>query len=434
MSGSPHLIPAFAAACLLGVAGLASAQTCGEPVWRQVDNAGPPGGGSGCVTVYLAAQKGVLLFGGVINDARTDQTWFWDGQTWDRRPTLGGIPGLWGAAATYDSLRNRVVLCSGGTWSGGYNADTWEYDGERWHLVASDGPGFRNHVWQIAFDARRGKTVLFGGADPIGTVHYNDTWEWDGSAWSRVATTGPSPRSGHAMAFDQRRGVTVLYGGGDAYHTFADTWEWDGSAWALRPAQGPSMSGQVRLAYDSQRERIVACGADILSSSPRFETWEWDGQAWTRLPIRSSPQPRILHNVAYDADRQCLVLFGGVNRLTGFSDTWELDRLTTPPTISLQPAALTLKADAGTAVLRLEADGDIPIRYQWFKDDQPVQDSDRFLGSHSPVLSISKPTPADAGAYHCVLTNACGSVQSQLAVLTVTATEPPSHSPDDASR
>jgi len=51
-----------------------------------------------------------------------------------------------------------------------------------------------NHVG-VRQQAR--KTVLFGGKYAIGssTTYSNDTWEWDGSAWTQVATSGPTART-----------------------------------------------------------------------------------------------------------------------------------------------------------------------------------------------------------------------------------------------
>ena len=49
----------------------------------------------------------------------------------------------------------------------------------------------------MAYDSKRGRTVLFGGS--AGNVNLNDTWEWDGQDWTQVADTGPPARGGHAM-------------------------------------------------------------------------------------------------------------------------------------------------------------------------------------------------------------------------------------------
>src|SRR5882672_10594794 len=62
----------------------------------------------------------------------------------------------------------------------------------------------------MAYDSARGVTVLFGGA---GGVFNGETWEWNGTAWSRRVVSSPSPRDGHAMAYDSARHVTVLFGG-----------------------------------------------------------------------------------------------------------------------------------------------------------------------------------------------------------------------------
>jgi hypothetical protein len=50
--------------------------------------------------------------------------------------------------------------------------------------------------------------VLFGGVSAAGVV--NDTWEWDGQAWTQQAETGPSPRWHHALGFDLVRNRVVF--------------------------------------------------------------------------------------------------------------------------------------------------------------------------------------------------------------------------------
>jgi hypothetical protein len=75
----------------------------------------------------------------------------------------------------------------------------------------------------MAYDDARGVTVLFGGYD--GTTLRDDTWQWDGNAWTQLAVSGPEPRVAHAMAYDLARQVAVLFGGvttGVPY--LGDTW------------------------------------------------------------------------------------------------------------------------------------------------------------------------------------------------------------------
>ena len=74
-----------------------------------------------------------------------------------------------------------------------------------WTLKAETGPSRRDWT-AMAYDAKRGVTVLFGGRffDGSSLIHYDDTWEWDGNAWTEieVEVAGPSPRSLHAMVYD----------------------------------------------------------------------------------------------------------------------------------------------------------------------------------------------------------------------------------------
>ena len=84
----------------------------------------------------------------------------------------------------------------------------------------------------MAYDAARARVVLFGGVDPAGTA-LADTWEWDGSDWTkRTPAASPPARMSHALAFDLIRAKVVLFGGTVYPATFfADTWEWDGTTW-----------------------------------------------------------------------------------------------------------------------------------------------------------------------------------------------------------
>jgi hypothetical protein len=65
----------------------------------------------------------------------------------------------------------------------------------------------------MAYDAARGVTVLFGGAYSNSSGANGETWEWNGTAWTWRAVSGPAPRDGHAVVYDAARGVTVLFGG-----------------------------------------------------------------------------------------------------------------------------------------------------------------------------------------------------------------------------
>jgi hypothetical protein len=128
----------------------------------------------------------------------------------------------------------------------------------------------------MVYDSARAKTLLFGGLNNINGVLYlyNDTWEWDGTLWTQVASAGPPTREAHAMAYDSQRGRTVLFGGWDNGTLCSDTWEWDGSAWTQASGAGPAARDFNAMAYDSQRGCTVLFGG---SGNGNFfgDTWEY---------------------------------------------------------------------------------------------------------------------------------------------------------------
>ena len=221
----------------------------------------------------------------------------------------------------FDVARGVTVLFGGRDWTGDVT-DTWEWDGTSWLQVASTGPTPReDHV--MAYDSARQRTVLYGGK-PLAMPFLDDTWEWDGAAWMQVAPTGPGAAEGMAMVFDERLERTFLFGG-----LYFDTdgagageaWEWDGQTWTGKTS-GPLMRSGVTMAYDSARDRIVLFGgndgADIFARG----TYEWDGANWISSDYLEPPA-RSGSAIVYDRERGVTLLFGGASRHTAFADTWE---------------------------------------------------------------------------------------------------------------
>jgi hypothetical protein len=187
------------------------------------------------VMVYDAARGKTVMYGGQTSDRKwAQETWEWDGLKWARL----AVPGPGGRAhfaMVYDSKRKRVVLFGGFGEDRRYHNDTWEWDGKSWSKVSDQGPPPRARH-RMVFDSRAGITILYGGdgvkTEPrSGFLVLEDMWTWDGTQWKEVKASGPGKRFVHAMAYDAGRGKTVLYGGGTEPSTSADTWEWDGLNW-----------------------------------------------------------------------------------------------------------------------------------------------------------------------------------------------------------
>jgi hypothetical protein len=232
---------------------------------------------------------------------------------WAQAQDMGPSPRT-GHGVAFDSERGKLVLF-GGLVNGEAVNDTWEWDGELWTQVADTGPSPRAYHG-IAFDQVGRGVFLFGGADRAnldGRSYLGDTWRWDGTSWIQVADTGPSPRQAPAMATDPVRKRVVLFGGGKigreaAHEGLSDTWEWDGTAWTQRADTGPAARLDAKASYSEQDTAVLLFGG-AGSESPFADTWAWDGQVWRQV-ADTGPGPRIGHALA--SLDSAVVLFGGM--------------------------------------------------------------------------------------------------------------------------
>ncbi|MEM7201116.1 MAG: kelch repeat-containing protein, partial [Planctomycetota bacterium] len=308
---------------------------------------------------YDEARQCVVAFSG-------RGTWEWDGISWRQRPTAIAPVRRSGHVMGYDPVRQRVILFGGGGPPGAVFDDTWEWDGTNWtERVPTQRPPARMAT-AAAWDTTRQRWLLFGGDSSFTTLsELGDTWEWDGNDWRpRAPSTAPTPRSRHGMAYDAQRDRTVLYGGGISAQ--ARTWQWDGADWTGAPQTAPPGRADVAMTYDSRRDRVVlyretqptdtwewdgrrwwqgadlglpfscnqqvgltydeAQGVSVLLATYCQQQWHWDGSLWSAVTPPLLPPSRSESDIAYDAKRQRVVLFGGNGGLGGLlDDTWEWD-------------------------------------------------------------------------------------------------------------
>lgn len=187
-----------------------------------------------------------------------------------------------------------------------------------------NGPPLPRRGAAIAYDSLRRRVILFGGTGPA-NERYNDTWEWDGAQWTRMAPVfSPPARQNSAMAFDPTRGRVVLFGGlGNG--AFSDTWEYLGTTWRVVSSFQPPMARYGhQLAYDGIRKRVVLVGGTNIATVFN-DAYAWSGTDWEPLP--SLPRPRVDHAMAFDAARGQLVLFSGREGTTSnaIDDAWTLN-------------------------------------------------------------------------------------------------------------
>jgi hypothetical protein len=245
-------------------------------------------------------------------------------------------------AVAFDSTRNVTVLFGGEDGLSGRRSDTWEWNGTTWTDVSPGGTAGVNYPTTredhaMAFDAVNGVVVLFGGDDG---PSLSDTWTWNGTTWSDLSPGGiagtdyPDARSYHAMAFVTGKNAVTLFGGYTGTFLRDDTWEWNGTAWTdVSPAgtsgtDFPAARRRHAQAYDSARGVMVLFGGDD-GAARLSDTWEWNGTSWGKPNITGTagvdyPTGRNFHAMAFDSSRNTVVLFGGYIGGAAFnSDTWE---------------------------------------------------------------------------------------------------------------
>ncbi len=298
----------------------------------------------GSAMAYDTVRQRILMFGGVGN-TNTDRKlvggfYEWNGTNWGSIPTTIGPAQRYYAAMAYDSARRKLVLFGGRIGEVEQPVgDLWEWDGTSWELLTpAVSPSARTHATMV-YDSARKKTVLFGGYADDGTSARpsNDTWEWDGVTWTKIApgAMNPGPRHNHVMAYDPKRAVVVMAGGYDEVTGtyWRDTWEYNGT-WTKVPAPkgtAPAdLDSQSTLAYDPGQSRLIAFGGiQPATNTVSTRTWKYDALGWTDLGD-ATPGGRFGAGAATDLRTGSIVLFGGMNSSLSFVDTtW---RWTSTPT------------------------------------------------------------------------------------------------------
>lgn len=203
--------------------------------------------------------------------------------------------------------------------------DTWEWNGEAWTLLSPATSPPRRHSAASAYDPNRRRTVLFSGQ--VFPPPPDDTWEWDGVNWERKNPVHrPSMRVGHAMVYDPVRQRVVLYGGLNDGFLPDDTWTWDGTDWTQVATGNPPGRQFHAMAFDEARGVVVLFGG-ITWLGLLNDTWEWDGSTWSNVTLFPAPRARLMHAMAYHAIRQRVILFGGNAQFGGgfLNETLEWD-------------------------------------------------------------------------------------------------------------
>ena len=310
--------------------------------FRQVFESHRPGPRSQAGFETDPATNTIYLYGGLDETGTFYHTDLWgyrNGQWFrlDSGPNTCDNP-----LAAFDTDRGKlVVTCTG--------SEVFEWDGTAWKTFAELQKKPSSRAFSaMAYDPILKKTVMYGGF--LGNNYRNDTWTWDGTAWTEVQMDGderPPNRAQMAMWYDPLLKKVVLYAGigrgniNQRVTRYSDMWAFSGTGWTkLNVSQTPGMRFGPQVEVNPVTGKTMLFGGLVAAPHPddptgkaliQFfanDTWEWDGAAstWTRLSTDAiGPDPDIRENgsLAWDPVGNRMVLFAGYAEGFYRSDLWE---------------------------------------------------------------------------------------------------------------
>ena len=282
----------------------------------------------GADLIYHPQLQQVLLVNCVPDPSQETPSiiWGWDGTHW-QRVTEGGPPGRILGGAAYDEKRNVLVLYGGRSVElGKCSQETWEWDGEAWSQKEVSPPTACDHV-KMVYDAANGESILFSGLDgdenPV-----NETWSWNGEEWKLLSEAGPESRGHFGFVYDPIHEQTLLYGGYASTVT-DEFWVWKDNAWEEISFPDPGNLSHFGMTYDTNANALYIFGGATSTStfsSLTAKTWVLSEGSWRELSPTNSPSERGSPALGYDPVRNRIVLYGGFDAgRNELEDTWEWD-------------------------------------------------------------------------------------------------------------
>jgi hypothetical protein len=198
--------------------------------WTRLAVSGPPAR-EGASMAYDPRLREVVLFGGVNDQAvALGDTWAWKPVTgWVELAPARPPDARFGASIVYDRQLRKLVLFGGET-AGGVQNDTWSFDGSSWQPVTTPTSPPPRVQHAMTYDTRLHAVVMWGGVGIFGDL--SDTWFFNGSRWTTLGTGGTGPRADQGqeatLAYDSAIRAAILIGGGDS------TGHISNAEWALR--------------------------------------------------------------------------------------------------------------------------------------------------------------------------------------------------------
>jgi hypothetical protein len=220
-----------------------------------------------------------------------------------------------------------------------------------------------------------------------------------GGWWNLTSRVGsaPMPRYLAAVSDDPLDGYVLLFGGANgsaAGGLLGDTWRYSGGAWnQLSPGSSPSPRSLGGMAFDAAAGFVLLFGGRDASGFVG-DTWKFSAGSWNQLFPAASPGRRAVFNLAYDSTDRAVLLHGGANATGLLNDTWkfagsswtEVFPVTIPPARSFSSMGYD------------ETDGYVVLFGGLNRSNVALGDTWRFSGNTWSPIMFSAPPSARASS------------------------------------
>ena len=177
----------------------------------------------------------------------------------------------------------------------------------------------------MAYDSESDKVIMFGGTtgdsyDPKGFS--GATWAYDVATnkWTQMKPpTGPG-RGGGILTYNIESDRVIMFGSWPEGKTWErsdvnETWAYDynTNTWS-RLADGPAKHLGARIAYDAESDRVILFGGYNIAGLLYHDTWAYDfnTDTWTKMEPATEPPGRNYQGLTYDSKADRVLTYGGV--------------------------------------------------------------------------------------------------------------------------
>lgn len=298
--------------------------------WIQRYPAASPEGRAAHMMTYDSARKQVVLFGGRGATADLNDTWVYRAGNWTKIDTPSAPPARSAAGMAYDKIRDRVVLFGGIAVSDDAKTstnlyDTWEFDGTTWTKIQDNGP--QVYTPQLVFDEARNQMIMVGVDSNSATLMY--TFDPAAQSWKQVQPqTLPPCANESSLAYRSATQDVVLVGGVCVNSTTVEAiYSWDGTNWTNVETKTPITRGNnMALAYDEARDQLVVFGGTAAFGNTRSDTYVLASGDWIAVNSDAPlPGPRSLFSLATDPVNKVVWATGGISDTGFYPDFWRVE-------------------------------------------------------------------------------------------------------------